>query len=168
MLTALTKALGKAKNLSTYLIRRRLEILRDEIRMRLFRSCLDRGWTLPRVLQQIPVRTVYLFAEKNYQPKGLFDGNLELFRATDGEGHDEPYIERFHDPLLGWSHRARGRVRAHDIPGGHSSMLQEPHVQVLADQLQSSIDEALRDAMVFSHESAVTDSSRHASQPMVR
>ena len=168
MLTALTRALGKAKNLSTYLIQSRLKILRDEIQMRLFRSCLDRGWSLPRALQQIPVRTVYLFAEKNYQPSGLFNGDLVLFRATYGEGHDEPYIERYEDPLLGWGQRARGRVRAHDIPGGHSSMLQEPHVQILADQLQLSIDEALLDAPVFPHESAVTDSSRHASQPMVR
>ena len=51
------------------------------------------------------MRTVYLFAEKNYQPKGLFDGDLELFRATYGEGHDEPYIERYQDPLLGWGQR---------------------------------------------------------------
>jgi FkbH-like protein len=157
IVAALTKALGKAKNLSIYLIRRRLEILRDEIRMRLFRFCLDRGWSLPRALKQIPVRTAYLFAEKNYQPKGLFNGNLELFRATYGEGHDEPYIERYQDPLLGWGQRALGRVRAHDIPGGHSSMLQEPHVQVLADQLQSTIDEALVDALVFPHELAATD-----------
>ena len=87
----LTKALGKAKNLSTYLVRHRLKLLRDEIRMRLFRSCLDHGWSLPRALKQIPVRTVYLFAEKNYQPNGPFNGDLVLFRATHGDGHDEPY-----------------------------------------------------------------------------
>jgi FkbH-like protein len=166
VLAALTKALGKAKNLSTYLVRHRLKILRDEIRMRLFRFCLDRRWSLPRALQQIPVRTVYLFAEKNYQPKGPFNGDLVLFRATHGEGHDEPYINRYLDPLLGWGQRARGSVRAHDVPGGHSSMLQQPHVQILADQLQSSIDEALLDEPVFPHASALADSSRHASQPV--
>ena len=166
VLPALTKALGKAKNLSTYLVRHRLKILRDQIRMRLFRSCLDRGWNLPRALQQIPVRTVYLFAERNYQPKGPFNGDLVLFRATCGEGNDEPYIERYEDPLLGWGQRARGRVRAHDIPGGHSSMLQEPYVQILADQLQLSIDEALIDEPAFLHDSAVADSIRHASQPV--
>jgi FkbH-like protein len=164
VLAALTKGLGKAKNLSTYLVRHRLKLLRDEIRMRLFRSWLERGWSLPRALQQIPVRTVYLFAERNYHPKGPFNGDLVLFRATHGEGNDEPYIERYEDPLLGWGQRANGRVRAHDIPGGHSSMLQEPHVQILADQLQLSIDEALIDEPASPHDSAVTDSSRHASQ----
>ena len=54
--------------------------------MRLFRSYLDRGRRLPRALEQIPVRTVYLFAEKNYQPNGPFDGELVLFRATTGDG----------------------------------------------------------------------------------
>jgi FkbH-like protein len=166
VLAALTKALVKAKNLSTYLVQHRLKAMRDEIRMRLFRSCLDRGWSLPRALQGIPVRTVYLFAERNYQPKGPFNGDLVLFRATCGQGHDEPYIQRYEDPLLGWSQRARGRVRAHDIPGGHSSMLQEPHVQILADQLQLSIDEALIVEPASPRESAVTNASRRASQPV--
>jgi thioesterase domain-containing protein len=117
--------------------------MQAEIRMRLFRFYLDRGWRLPRVLEQIPVRTVYLFAEKNYQPDGPFDGDLVLFRATCGEGPDEPYVERYDDPLLGWSRRVTGYVRAHSVPGGHSSMLQEPHVRVLAEQIQASIDKAL-------------------------
>ena len=86
VLAALTKALRKAKNLSTYLVGHQLKTLRDEIRMRLFRSYLDRGRSLPRALQQIPVRTVYLFAEKNYQPEGRFDGDLVLFRATQRRG----------------------------------------------------------------------------------
>ena len=64
-----TSALRKVKNLTSYLVGQRLKGLRDEIRMRLFRFYLDRGLQLPRALQQIPVRAVYLFAEKNYQPK---------------------------------------------------------------------------------------------------
>ena len=160
------QALRKARNLSTYLVGHHLERLRDEIRMRLLRSYLDRGQRLPRSLQQIPVRTVYLFAEKNYQPEGLFDGDLVLFRATSGEGPDEPYVERYEDPLLGWGCRATRGVRVHDIPGGHSSMLQEPHVQILAEQLQLSIDEGFARKTTLECESTVTDSSRQVSQPV--
>ena len=120
MLSVLTKAVRKAKNLSIYLAERCLTGLRDEIRMRLFRSYLDRGRQLPRALEQIPVRTVYLFAEKNYRPATRFDGELVLFRATRGEGPDEPYIERYEDPLLGWGRRATRGVRVYDVPGGHS------------------------------------------------
>ncbi len=141
----LTKALRKTKNLTKYLVRQRFIELRDEIRMRLFCSYVNRGLRLPRSLEQIPVRTVYLFAEKNYQASAPFDGELVLFRATRGEGPDEPYIERYDDPLLGWGKRATQGVRVFDVPGGHSSMLQEPNVQMLAEQMQAAIDEALAD-----------------------
>jgi FkbH-like protein len=146
VLMILTKALRKTKNLTTYLVRQRLIELRDAIRMRLFRSFLSRGLRLPRSLEQIPVRTVYLFAEKNYQAGAPFDGELVLFRATRGEGPDEPYIERYDDPLLGWGKRGTRGVRVFDVPGGHSSMLQEPNVQMLAEQMQAYINEALADA----------------------
>jgi hypothetical protein len=111
--------------------------------MRLFRAWLDRGRRPPRFLGPVPARTVYLFAEREYRPEGRFVGELTLFRATAGVGHDEPYIDRYDDPLLGWGRRAALGVRAFDVPGGHSSMLQEPHVEALADRLQSCIDEAL-------------------------
>jgi thioesterase domain-containing protein len=143
LLLVATKALRKAKNLTTYLVRERLKNLRDDIRMRLFRFYLDRGLQLPRVLQQIPVRTVYLFAEKHYQPETPFHGELVLFRATRGEGPDEPYVERYADPLLGWGRRTSLGVRVCDIPGGHSSMLQEPNVRVLATRMQAYLDQAL-------------------------
>ena len=138
-----TNALRKVRNLTSYLVGQQLKSLRDEIRMRLFRFYLDRGLQLPRPLQQIPVRAVYLFAEKNYQPKGAFHGDLVLFRATRGTGADEPYIERYADPLLGWERRTSHGVHVYDVPGGHSSMLQEPNVRVLAAQMQAYIDQAL-------------------------
>ena len=89
------------------------------------------------------MRTVYLFAEADYRPDGPFIGELALFRATRGVGADEPYIDRYDDPLLGWGRRATRGVRVDDVPGGHSSMLQEPDVRILAEKLQSVIDEAL-------------------------
>ena len=137
------KVLRKAKNLTIYLIGSKLKTLQDEIRMRIFRLYLDRGMRLPRILKRIPVRTVYLFAEKNYQPESLFHGELLLFRATHGEGSDEPYVERYADPLLGWSKRTSSNLRVCDVPGGHSSMLQHPHVHVLAARMQTYVDAVL-------------------------
>ena len=113
------------------------------LRMRLFRFYLDRGLRLPRILEQIPVRTAYLFAERNYRPEGVFRGELVLFRATRGVGSDEPYIEQYADPLLGWGPRASSSVCVYDVPGGHSSMLQEPHVSTLAYYMQKYIDDSV-------------------------
>jgi FkbH-like protein len=166
VLSAILKALRKARNLSTYLLRQRYKELRDEIQMRLFRAYLDRGARLPRSLERIPVRTVYLFAEKNYQPEGPFDGDLMLFRATRGDGADEPYVERYADSLLGWGQRATGSVVAYDVPGGHSSMLQEPSVRALAEQMQATIDRVLASEPAAAREIALTGLASYSSAPV--
>jgi thioesterase domain-containing protein len=167
MLSIMTKALRKAGNLSAYLAGQQVKEVWDEIRLRLLRFYLDRGRAVPRLLEQIPVRTVYLFAERTYQPESKFDGELLLLRATTGEGTDEPYINRYEDPSLGWGRRATHGVRVCDVAGGHSSMLQEPHVQILAEQLQISIDDVFTNRPAAPHESKPVGlgSSRQASHP---
>jgi FkbH-like protein len=151
------KALRKAKNLGKHLIGQQLKMSWDAIRLRLFRYYLARGYDLPRLLQQISVRTVYLFAEKNYRPSDSFNGELLLFRATRGVGDDEPYVERYADPLLGWGRRATRGVRVYDVPGGHSSMLQEPHVRILGELLRLSIARAFGDRPPVRNGSSVMD-----------
>jgi len=146
LLTISGKAMKKAKNLSTFLVQKRAGDLWAKLRMRLFRHYLDRRLEPPRFLENIPVRTVYLFAEDSYRPTGVLEGELILFRATEGENYDEPYINRYRDPLFGWGRRAAQGVRAYDVPGGHSSLLQEPNVQVLAGHMQAIIDNALAHA----------------------
>ena len=143
VLVVVTNVLRKVKNLTAYCVGQHFKNLRDEIRMRLFRFYLDRGLQLPRPLQKIPVRTAYLFAEKSYRPASRFHGELVLFRATRGNGPDEPYVERYADALLGWGQRASHGVCVWDIPGGHSSMLQEPNVRVLAECMQAYLDQVL-------------------------
>jgi thioesterase domain-containing protein len=39
------------------------------------------------------------------------------------------------DDSLGWRCRAAQGVEIHDIPGGHSTFLREPHVRALAVKL---------------------------------
>ena len=70
----------------------------------------------------------------------MFFTATSLFRATQGVDSDEPYIERYADPLLGWGSHTSGSVCVYDVPGGHSSMLQEPHVSTLAQYIQACID----------------------------
>ncbi len=137
-------AARKAGNLTRYVFQSRTEAVRNGVRMRLFRACRDLGLPAPRFLQDIPVRTAYLYARSSYRPKSPVDGELLLLRATSGTGIDEPFRNRYTEPLMGWDRRATGKVRAFDVPGGHSSMLQEPHVRVVAQHLQSYINEALK------------------------
>jgi thioesterase domain-containing protein len=138
------KAAQKAKSLTSFLVQKHAGDLWANLRMRLFRYYLDRRLDPPRFLEHIPVRTAYLFAEKSYRPTGVFEGELDLFRATQGVNNDEPYRDRYSDPQFGWGRRASRGVRTYDVPGGHSSMLQEPNVEILAGFMQAIIDQALQ------------------------
>ena len=138
-----TRLLRKARSFTAYLTQSREQMLRDQTTMILFRLYLKFGLRLPAFLRHIPVRTAYAFARRGYRPASSFDGELTLIRATSGTGNDEPYADRYVDPLLGWGPRATRGVRVIDVPGGHSSMLQEPNVRDLAKHLQACIESAM-------------------------
>lgn len=134
----------KLRNFVAYHIGKTYLETRDNIRLRLLRAALDRGRRPPRAIGQLSATVTYLYAEREYRPDGrLEEGELVLFKATRGEGIDAPFVDFYEDPLLDWSKRSRRSVRAVDVPGGHTSMLQEPHVDVLARLMQQAIDDSL-------------------------
>ncbi len=143
LIATAAKITRKVKNTASYLVLERVNQVRDRVRMKRLQSLLDRELLPPEALRGLSVRTVYLFAEANYRPEQPYDGILTLFRATAGEGNDEPYLERYADPELGWRRRTSVGVETIDVPGGHSSMLQPPHVSVLASALQVAIKRGL-------------------------
>lgn len=143
--TIVTKVSQKVKNLVAYETQSRFLNLQNTIQMNLLQYYVDKGLTLPQFLQNLSVRQVYSFAEQGHSPNGVLQGEVVLFRATVGTGPlaDQPWIEVYSDPLFGWGKRVTGGVKVFDIPGGHASMLQEPNVQVLAEQMQVCIDAVL-------------------------
>src|SRR5262249_52951912 len=46
------------------------------------------------------------------------------------------------DPTLGWGRIARDGVEIQELPGGHLTILQEPHVSVLGTGLRRSLERA--------------------------
>lgn len=144
---ATTLTLGrKVWNTMTYEIAEALLQGLNQTKWQLFRYCLDHQHMPPRWLGLRSVRAHYLFAELDYAPDTPLAGELLLFCATEGEGSDQPYREIYADPLLGWAPRTTQRVRAYEVPGGHSSMLQEPHVQGVAKLMQTYLDGAAADS----------------------
>ena len=101
----------------------------------------DRGAIPPRWLRPPDVRSVYTIAEAEYRSRRALRDEIVLFRASEGEGAEEPYVRLYDDPLLGWGKHSQAGVRAFDVPGGHGSMLQEPHVAIIADILCSILAE---------------------------
>lgn len=133
---------SKAWNTVSYELSSSVRQVVDTAKMRLFRFYLDRGWTPPALCRNLSVRRTYVLAEQSYVPETTLDAEMVLFRATVGEGLDQPYQEIYADPLMGWEERTTQRVCAYDVAGGHSSMLQEPHVRGLAELMQAYLDRA--------------------------
>jgi surfactin family lipopeptide synthetase A len=134
----------KLRNFTAYQAAKAWREMRDNIRLRLLRASLDLGRRPPKLIGRLSATITYLYAQRGYRPdRQLEEGELVLFRATRGDGIDAPFVDFYEDALLGWSGFSRHGVRAVDVPGGHTSMLQEPHVEVLARRMQDAIDESL-------------------------
>jgi len=65
-------------------------------------------------------------------------GILELFRV------EEPRVDGYDYPEMGWRDLAKGRIAIHVIPGGHLTMLSESTVGVIAERLLPPIQESAR------------------------
>lgn len=72
---------------------------------------------------------------EDYVPPS-FNGRITLFKDP-----KQPYYYK-RDPLMGWGDRARSGVDLHVLPIGHSAILREPTVQVLAKRLVECLQNA--------------------------
>ncbi|HYW11720.1 MAG TPA: amino acid adenylation domain-containing protein, partial [Longimicrobium sp.] len=87
-------------------------------------------------------------ARQGYAPAPL-DVTLTLFGAAETA---EAYAERLERELpeaeerrtLGWSRFSTRPVAVHAVPGGHYSMMTEPHVRVLVERVRASLADAGR------------------------
>jgi aspartate racemase len=92
---------------------------------RLQRPVLPLFRQLPRALAQ---------AAKCYRPP-IYPGSVTVFRARPPDAR--PPVS-----TLGWSRVAMGGVEVHDVPGEHLSIMHEPHVEELANQLRGCLQRA--------------------------
>jgi len=86
-----------------------------------------------RMLDELTVhRLLQVFAANsratlNYAPQE-YSGAIALFSSET--------FKNSQDPTLGWNQLAASGVQVHSISGNHLSMLKQPHVQVLAEELR--------------------------------
>lgn len=91
---------------------------------------------------------LYQAAHRLHRPQGLIRAEkVLLYKATVGNGaeDDQPFGEQFVDHAMGWGRRVANHIEVIDVPGGHSSLLQQPHVATLARLMQNALDEVLID-----------------------
>jgi thioesterase domain-containing protein/acyl carrier protein len=84
----------------------------------------------PESIQRTIIANLQAF--NTYVPT-TYPGRVTLFRAS-----SQPLFGP-HQPDLGWGMFAAGGVEVHEIPGAHDTILNQPHVQVLARELRASL-----------------------------
>jgi aspartate racemase len=88
---------------------------------------------LPQALKN--VRRGIHEAGTRYSPTP-YSGDITLFRAS------EKSLRGVNDEFAGWRELATGDLEVVEIPGGHVSMLAEPQVRTLAQQLKARLESA--------------------------
>ncbi|MHC0067443.1 SDR family NAD(P)-dependent oxidoreductase [Nostoc sp. UIC 10890] len=77
-----------------------------------------------------------------YEPEKTYKTPITLFCAREINPEQESSSHIFQEPTWGWNQFSDGEVEIHIVPGNHVSMLSEPHVKVLAQQMQISLEQA--------------------------
>jgi thioesterase domain-containing protein/acyl carrier protein len=136
---------GKLSGYAAYEISRRFEdrrLRKDFVRLR---AANDGARPYPHEGHSIDLRTVYRFAKQGFDPRP-HRVPVILFRATQALAmsrpgfDDRPIRESVNDGYFGWEPIALGGIRAVDVPGRHSTMLQPPQVAAIASPLAEAID----------------------------
>ncbi|GAA6623227.1 amino acid adenylation domain-containing protein [Scytonema sp. NUACC26] len=67
-----------------------------------------------------------------------YPGQMTLMRTSDKDRDDATGM--LYDPLFGWGDLVRGGIDVQHIPGSHYTLLEEPHVRVLAEKLKNCLE----------------------------
>jgi amino acid adenylation domain-containing protein len=115
---------------------------------------VPRDMTLVEFRKVFDIYKINANSMNSYTP-GTFDGRITLFRAEEDEqrlifSRDPELLAQmekdalFNDPFKGWGGLATGGVELRVVPGGHFSMMREPHAAALAGRLRECVEEARR------------------------
>ncbi len=79
---------------------------------------------------------------------GMYQGKITLFRAEQplefiGETTPENYYTDT-EPTKGWKQWAAGGVEVYTMPGQHHTIMREPYVKALAEQLRTCVQDAAK------------------------
>ena len=84
-----------------------------------------------------------LKADRAYLPSGVQQTPITFFRSSEVdvfEGDTEELTQWLKEPALGWNELS-STIDIHVVPGNHMTMMAPPHVQVLAAQLLSCLEQ---------------------------
>ncbi|MFN6563916.1 MAG: amino acid adenylation domain-containing protein [Nostoc sp. ChiSLP01] len=77
-----------------------------------------------------------------YLPQKIYSGQIKFFKASEIDAVSNIKSEIFQEIELGWNKFSAQPLDVHYVPGNHLSILNEPHVRFLAEQLKICIEQA--------------------------
>ena len=129
----LSKLRNKLVNLASYEVLYQGQRVRGRLLFEVLRrGRFSEGQPWPKWLPSLTVREIYLSAAANYRPQPSERVRAVVFRATEHGGDEPPFRDLLVDPDLGWRALLGDKVTIVDAPGGHSNILQQPHVTAIA------------------------------------
>lgn len=105
------------------------EPLKQRVMRRLIKYYFGKGQALPPKLRHFNIIDTYGKAIEQYSPS-VFPGKLTLIRTKASPGTED----------MGWRKLAGAGLDIHLVDGDHYSIVKEPHVRQLAQELRRSID----------------------------
>ncbi|NMG21590.1 non-ribosomal peptide synthetase [Brasilonema bromeliae] len=103
-----------------------------------YRRLLEKSELLPEGDEHLDVMGANVQALEQYTFKA-YPGRMTVFRTDDKNRDDAVGVK--YDPLFGWGEITSG-VDVYHLPGSHLSFLDEPDVEVLAEQLKLCLEKA--------------------------
>jgi amino acid adenylation domain-containing protein len=137
--SALLAILKKIGNLAEYETLHFIESLSVAARLRLMNYVLTKKSAWPQWAPPLNFSDIYANARASYSP-GCIEAPIILVRAQEGADGDAPATDYVVDPYLGWREHTLGSLDVIDAVGGHSSMLQEPNVELVARRITGLLE----------------------------
>ncbi len=130
----LAQSLGKLWGGARWEVERRLHERKMRWKLELLGKVLAGHEDWPVWVPPLQASDIFVAARDRYHTPQLTRSRVALVQATREQpeaAHDEPMSAFYTDPLLGWQGHVRG-LRTFQVPGGHFTMLRDPHVDDLA------------------------------------
>ena len=121
---------SKASQVPQYLLDR-LRVLRYKVNNLRARASYGLGLSAANA-GMAALESILHVASARYQPPP-YPGRVVIFQAA-----ERPRGSHW-DLQLGWRQLVKGPLEVCDVPGGHESMFQEPHVQVMAARMRECL-----------------------------
>ncbi|HEX2734088.1 MAG TPA: condensation domain-containing protein [Polyangiaceae bacterium] len=130
------EASGKIVGFLDHAARSTMHKTSAKLRVEMLRRWPREQMSWPRWVPAPTFRELFERMEQDYAGEAVSIPSL-LVRASHGKDGDIASRQQLIDPHFDWQTLIRGEIQVVDVPGGHSTMLREPHVDATARAVSS-------------------------------